>query len=221
MDPVAEWSAAFDRVVALVSPVTAEQAARPVPACPDWTVRELLSHMVGLDVDVVRGDEPDDHNSAWTQRQVDERADRSVADLVSEWQRAAEPLRAWMRANNPRPLGDVIIHEQDLRGALGVPGGQDTDGLHAIRENMLGRFAPRLEGLAPLAFVADGWQWCSAGAADDAPVVLAAGAFDLSRAVISRRSAHQLRRWTVRGDIEPYLPAFEVLGPLPEHDLQE
>ncbi|WP_425438586.1 maleylpyruvate isomerase N-terminal domain-containing protein [Pseudonocardia oroxyli] len=28
-------------------------AARPVPACPDWTARDLFSHMAGLGTDVV------------------------------------------------------------------------------------------------------------------------------------------------------------------------
>ena len=45
-----------------------------------------------------------------------------LAALVAEWESVAEPLREWMRANGTRPLGDVIIHEQDLRGALGRPG---------------------------------------------------------------------------------------------------
>ena len=69
-----------------------------MPACPDWTVRDLLSHMVGLGADVVAGDEPDDHNAAWTREQVQTRRDRDVAALVAEWQAVAEPLRAWTDA---------------------------------------------------------------------------------------------------------------------------
>jgi Mycothiol maleylpyruvate isomerase N-terminal domain len=69
---------------------------RTVPACPDWTARDLFSHMVGLGSDVVAGDEPDDHNEDWTAKQVRERADRSVTELVDEWRGIAESLRAWM-----------------------------------------------------------------------------------------------------------------------------
>ena len=71
---------------------------------------------------VVAGDEPDDHNEAWTSRQVAQRRDHDIAALVTEWEGTAAPLVEWMRLHGPRPLGDVIIHEQDLRGALGVPG---------------------------------------------------------------------------------------------------
>ena len=221
MDAVEEWGQAQQRVIDLVGDLPPERAATPVPACPDWTVRDLLAHMVGLGVDVVAGDEPDDHNSTWTGKHVTERQDRDVAALVAEWEAVAEPLRAWMRSNNVRPLGDVIIHEQDLRGALAAPGAQDTPGLTAIRERFVGRFAGRVADLPPVALVGDRWTWASRGAADDAAVVLRAPDFDLARALVTRRSAAQLRGWTVRGDVTPYLEAFAMLGPLPAADLTE
>jgi uncharacterized protein (TIGR03083 family) len=221
MDAIEEWSRAQQRVIELVTDLPPERAALQVPACPDWTVHDLLAHMVGLGVDVVAGDEPDDHNEAWTGKHVAERRDRDVAELVAEWQGVAEPLRAWMRANTVRPLGDVIIHEQDLRGALGARGAQDTEGLHAIRERFVGRFAPRVADLPPIALVGDTWTWTSGGSVDDAAVVVRATDFDLARALVTRRSAAQLRSWTARGDIRPYLDAFAMLGPLPSVDLSE
>jgi uncharacterized protein (TIGR03083 family) len=222
VDPIEEWTQAQRRVIELVSGLPAERGARKVPACPDWTVRDLLSHMVGLGADVVAGDEPDDHNADWTSRQVETRRDRDVAALVAEWQAVAEPLRAWMRANTTRPLNDVVIHEQDLRGALKMPGAQDTPALAAQRERYTGRIAPRFADLPPIALVGDdGWAWVSRGSVDDAAVVLQAPTFDLTRALATRRSAAQLRSWTVRGDVGPYLDAFAMLGPLPTTDLTE
>ena len=221
VDAVEEWSRAQQRVIDLVADLPPERAELRVPACPDWTVRDLLSHMVGLGVDVVADDEPDDHNETWTGRQVQTRRGHDVAALVAEWQAVAGPLRDWMRANNVRPLGDVIIHEQDLRGALGVPGGQDSDGVRAIRERFVGRFAPRVADLPPIALVGETWTWVSRGSAEDAEVVLQASDFDLARALVTRRSANQLRSWTVRGDVTPYLDAFAMLGPLPAADLTD
>lgn len=221
VDAVEEWSRAQQRVIDLVTDLSPEQAGRRVPACPDWTVHDLLAHMVGLGVDVVAGDEPDDHNETWTGRQVAARRDRDVAALVAEWQDVADPLRDWMRANNVRPLGDVIIHEQDLRGALGVPGGRDSEGLRAIRERFVGRFAPGVAALPPIALVGDTFTWVSRGSVDDAAVVVQASDFDLARALVTRRSAAQLRSWATRGDVEPYLDAFAMVGPLPTTDLTE
>jgi uncharacterized protein (TIGR03083 family) len=218
MNPVEEWSAAQRRVIGLVGGLSAEQAEVRVPACPDWTVRDLFSHMVGLGTDVVAGDEPDDHNAGWTQRQVATRRDHDVAALVAEWEKVAAPLREWMEAHGPRPLGDVIIHEQDLRGALHVPGGQYSAGVAAIRDRFAGRFAAAVAGRPPIALVGDTWRW---GDADGAAVVVRAPDFELARALVTRRSAAQLRAWTVRGDVTPYLDAFALLGPLPTADLSE
>ena len=92
MDGIEEWSLAQQRVIGLVGDLAPEQAQVRVPACPDWTVRDLLSHMVGLGADVVAGDEPDDHNAGWTARQVARRRDRDVGALVEEWRSVAGPL---------------------------------------------------------------------------------------------------------------------------------
>ena len=215
------WREAFERVCTLVERLDADALAATVPACPDWAVRDLLSHMVGLGADVLAGDEPDDHNSAWTQRQVEARRDRPAADLLAEWRGLADQLMAWMQAHGSRPLNDVVIHEQDLRGAVGVVGGRDSDGLRIVRDRMAVRFASALDDQPPIALVSGEWAWCSQGEVGDAVVVVEAAAFDLARALTSRRTADQLRSWTRRGDVAPYLDAFAMLGPLPTAPLPE
>lgn len=221
VDLADEWTQAQGRVIDLVEPLAADEAARRVPACPDWTVRDLLAHMIGLDADALAGDEPDDHNSTWTQRQVDARSERDVAALVEEWRRLTAPVHRYISDTDPRPLGDIVIHEQDLRSALGAPGARDTDGLAAIRDQMAGRFAGAVEaaGLAPA--VLAGGNWTFATHHGTPGIRLEADPFDLARALTSRRSADQLRSWVVEGDIEPYLDHFTVLGPLPDEPLPE
>ncbi|MEO7236357.1 MAG: maleylpyruvate isomerase family mycothiol-dependent enzyme [Lapillicoccus sp.] len=219
MDAAQEWTRAQQRVVELVEGVDAGAAAQRVPACPDWTVRDLLSHVIGLGVDVVAGDEPDDHNEAWTARQVESRRSNDVAALLAEWRALTPAMQSYLQEVSPRPLNDLVIHEQDLRGALGVSGGRDTDGLAAVRERMLARFTPKVEGLPVIALDGESWSWRSGEG--EPSVVVRASTFDLTRALTARRSEHQIRGWTVQGDIEPYLPAFATLGPLPERDLSE
>ena len=222
MDEVEAWQEAQQRVCALVEELDAEQLQTRVPATPDWTVRDLLSHMVGLGADVLAGDEPDDHNATWTQAQVEARRDRSAAELLAEWRGLADGLVAWMREHGTRPLGDVVIHEQDLRGAVGRPGGRDSAGFAMIRDRMAARFGRAVGDRPAIALVADdGWTWCSDGDPAEAAVVVAGDGFDLGRAVTSRRTADQLRAMTTRGDVEPYLDAFAGLGPLPDHPLPE
>jgi uncharacterized protein (TIGR03083 family) len=221
MDPIEEWTQSQSRVIELVEHISADDAEKMVPACPDWTVRELLSHVIGLDADVIKGDEPDDHNPTWTQRQVDERADHDIAALVAEWRGLTGALQDWMRTNGARPMGDVIIHEQDLRGALGVSGAQDSDGLKALRDRMAVGFTAAVEkaGLPGIELVSLQWQITAGNGTAD--VTVNASEFDLTRALMSRRSADQLRSWTTDGDIEPYLPMFAALGSLPGTALTE
>lgn len=226
-----EWRAALDRVSALVREADPETLARPVPATPDWTALDLLAHMVGLGADVLAGDEADDHNPEWTQAHVDARADRSAEQTLTEWAALADDLEGYLRERDPRPLGDVIIHEQDLRGALGVPGARDTAGLAMIRAAMADRLGAGLceAGLAPLALetdaVTDGvtdderWHWQSEEG--EPAVVLTGSGFELFRAVTSRRTEAQLRGLVVHGDLDPYLEHFAGLGALPSSPLPE
>lgn len=220
-DPVLEWSRARERVSRLVRETDAAALSRRVPACPDWTALDLLRHVVGLGADVLAGDEPDDHNPRWTQAQVDARRDRGAEELLAEWEALASDLERWMAAHGSRPLNDVVIHEQDLRGALGVPGRSDSAGFALVRERMAGRFAAALDGLPPVALVAPDWTWCSEGPAERATTVLRASGFDLGRALTSRRTRAQLASYVERGDVTGYLGAFSGLGDLPEQPLPE
>lgn len=222
--PVLAWRVTAVRVCDLVldhAVVAPGRLEERVPACPDWTARDLLSHMVGLGADVLAGDEPDDHHPGWTARQVEARRDRDVADLVAEWRSLADDLVAWMEQHGSRPLNDVVIHEQDLRGALGRPGARDTPELGIVRQRMAGRLADAVADLPPIALVGPGWAWVSTGGVAQAPTRLEADDFDLTRALMTRRTEDQLRSWTVRGDVGPYLGAFAALGDLPGRPLPE
>ena len=140
---------------------------------------------------------------------------------MTEWEGLSGPLQEWMRANSTRPLSDVIIHEQDLRGALGVPGGQDS---RRVRRSATGS----CPASAPASPTCRRSRWSATGSrgpprATRTPptVVVRASDFDLARALVTRRSAAQLRSWTVCGDVGPYLDGFALLGALPATDLTE
>ena len=63
--------------------------------------------------------------------------------------------------------------------------------------------------------------WVFATGEGEPGLELSAPDFDLARALMSRRTAAQLREWTTGGDIEEYLPLFSGLGPLPDSPLPE
>jgi uncharacterized protein (TIGR03083 family) len=221
MDAITEWTNAQERVIELAESLSDEEGRRSVPATPAWTVTELLAHMVGLTADVVAGDEPDDHNSTWTQRQVDRRAGRVPAELVAEWRTLTQPMQDFLRGREPRPLNDIVIHEQDLRGAVGRPGGRDSSALATVRDVMAERFATRVRKahLPPVQLRSPAWIFSTGDG--DPGLELFAPDFDLVRALMTRRTEDQLRQWSTAGAIDPYLPVFAGLGPLPEQPLPE
>lgn len=218
---VREWAAARARVAELVRAASDSELQQRVPACPDWTCLDLVRHVVGVGADVLAGHEADDHNPDWTQAHVDRRQESAADEVLREWDDLADDLVRWMLEQGSRPLNDLVIHEQDLRGALARAGARDTEGFALVRERMAGRFGTAVEGRPAIALVGADWQWCSEGAVDDAETVLSAGDYDLGRALTSRRTAEQLRSWVTRGDVEPYLDAFAGLGALPLEPLPE
>ena len=218
-----EWRAAYDRVSGLALAAGDDAMAVTVPSTPDWTARDLLAHMVGVGIDALAGEVPDDLNPGWTQGHVEARQGASVEHLLAEWAQAADDVEAFVRDTDVSPLGDVVIHEQDLRGALGQPGARDTGGLDAVRTQMLGLLEGEIpDGTAPLRLEADdtAWSWTSSGDGEPGAVVRASQ-FDLTRAALSRRTEDQLRGWTTSGDVAAYLPAFAHLGPPPQQPLAE
>lgn len=221
MDAVEQWTQAQQRVIDLVAPLSTEQANQRVPATPDWTVRELLSHMIGVDVDTVAGTADGDLSDTWTQGHVDSRSDADVAALVAEWRGVTEATQAWMRANDPSPLGDVIIHEQDLRGALGQSGARDSEGLAAIRDTFSGMFDAAVEKTGAGAVELRGESWSHTAGTGEPALVLAGSDFDLTRAIMTRRSESQLQSYVVQGELAPFRDAFAGLGALPGSDLRD
>ena len=220
LDPVALWGDAHRRVCDLVVALPEEEMRRTVPATPDWTARELLAHMVGLGADVLAGNEDPDHAASWTSAQVASRADRDSSEIVAEWRSLAEDLQRHMREHGARPLADLMIHEQDLRGAVGRPGAQDDHGHAWVSRRMLGRASDALAGGPSLALVSPSGSWSShGGSPDTADVEVRTSDFDLARALCSRRTEAQLRSWTVRGDLDLVRAAFTLVGPLPENEL--
>jgi len=100
------------------------------PATPEWRVRDLLAHLAGVTADIVSGNLEGVGTDEWTARQVDQRRDRGVDELMAEWNEHAPTVEA-MAGEFGRAAGrlvsDATAHEHDIRGALGVPGARDSD----------------------------------------------------------------------------------------------
>jgi hypothetical protein len=108
---------------------------------------------------------------------------------------------------------DAAVHEQDIRGAVDIPGARDGEQITGAVEFLLSTFlrpAATELGLGPLALRTDD---VDAVLGDGTPVAtVITDTFELFRAATGRRSADQIRHWLWNGDPTPYLPLF-ALGP--------
>jgi uncharacterized protein (TIGR03083 family) len=238
---LARWSAAWAyedgqrRVRALAEDADEARLATPVPACPEWTVRDLIAHLAGVAGDSARGAYFPDAADAWrdpataaarerwTAGQVAERSGYGLECLLRDFDDGGRRLVAMLRLGTgpavdgpiwttTAPVADLAVHLHDLREALG---GDFDDGAPATRiafavyrEWLGARIAER--GLPPLRLSDGSRDWVLGGGPP--AVSVTAARHELFRAISARRSAAQIRAYTWDGDPAPYLP---VIAPYP------
>jgi uncharacterized protein (TIGR03083 family) len=128
------YECARKRIVELVASVGEDAtSAAVVPACPEWTVRDLIAHMTGVCADVMTGNVQRTPTREWTAAQLVARRERSTADIVAEWEEVGPQIAALIDdfpgAYGAQMVSDVTVHEHDIRGALGRPGARGSDGV--------------------------------------------------------------------------------------------
>ena len=205
------YRATRERIIALLRSAPHGAAERPVPGCPEWTVRQVASHLTGVVDDALAGNLADAGQDHWTAAQVAARDDRSLDEIMAEWTERAPVLEAALGPDGaPAQLVfDTTTHEHDLRAALGVPG-VDGDAvavsMQFVTENLPGASAHL--GLPELRIEpTDGGPAFTIGSGGE-PGRLRATHFDLLRSWSGRRTPEQIAALDWDGDPATWLPAF-------------
>jgi uncharacterized protein (TIGR03083 family) len=147
-DAGAAYAEIQTRMSALVASLAADQLATRVPACPEWSVQDLVAHHVGVVSGLASGSLTElgdatrllNQNSdpavardrdTMTARQVAERRGRPADAVLTEWAAATDSIMPMLKGARPFPDGvgfmggaiavnDVVVHEGDLHEALGL-----------------------------------------------------------------------------------------------------
>ncbi len=149
------WAQTVQSVIDLGRTMRAEDAQRPTD-CPGWTVFDQVAHVAATEAAVAGDTVPDldvsgyehvrNDFGAMMERLVESRRGRALEDLLDELEWRLEERLAAYRAEGVDPTAevdglrgrstlaemlavrtfDVWMHEQDIREALGRPGGLDT-----------------------------------------------------------------------------------------------
>lgn len=209
-----------------------------VPACPGWTVHDVVCHLVGLAADVATARVDGYAGDRWTAQQVEARSGDTMSDLIDEWDQvlpkfleinrdlAASDLPEMINhVLGPVPKSsfesafhvDLVHHEHDLLGAAGTPRRvalpADIAAMRAQLTNVRLRFvADRLPTLRLSPSDADrAWD-----IGNDAPVAWVSGSvIDFLRSFGGRRTFDEIRSLEWSGEFDGMaermvLPFFEA-----------
>jgi uncharacterized protein (TIGR03083 family) len=211
------------RVTSLVAGLTDAELARSMPACPAWTVRDVIGHLTAIPEDAIAGRLTGIPSDEVTAGQVARLAGLPVADVLARWAAVAPEFEKVVTAHRVWPaVIDVASHEQDIRGALGRPGARDCGAVRACTRRLL-------EWLdLPVAVrisTEDGEYLTGSNAAgSDAAGLpelrLRTSRFEAFRWRMGRRSRAQIAALSWSADPAPVLDHLVVFGPA-ERDVIE
>jgi len=177
----------------------------PVPACPEWTVRDLICHLVGISAFAIG------RMSGWAEAERSS-AGMDIADLLDEWSRMGEQAERLIEERGGRRgsimVMDAFTHELDLRYALGTRLPDDHPAFARAFEVLLSGFSAEVAAhdLPAVLISVDGREW-QAGIGE--PVATLSGdRYDIYRSLAGRRTHEQITQLEWSRDSHRWLPAF-------------
>ena len=198
------------RLSQLVGGLAAPELTRPVPACPGWTVHDVIAHLVGVIEDVTAGRLTGPPDDAQTAEQVSRHRDTPMPELLAQWMDMGPAFGALINEFRVWPgLIDAVTHEHDVRGALGQPADRDSEGVRASARALLRSFQPP----ARVTVEIDGDR-VDVGEGTTA-LSLKTNSFETLRFRLGRRSRLQLAAMAWSADPAAVLDHLVVFGPSP------
>lgn len=195
-----------ERLSDLIAGLDATALGTMVPACPLWAVRDVLAHLTAITEDAIAGRLSGPPDEEFTADQVARFARVPVPEMLARWSASGPQFEHVLQARDVWPaVIDVASHEQDIRGALELPGARDCA---AIRQS-----APVLAASldVPVRIVTERGEY-SIGAATPA-LSVSTSEFEMFRWRMGRRSLAQLAAMDWSADPSALLGKLSVFGP--------
>ena len=208
-------------LIRLVTQLDADLLTVRVPATPEWQVRDVVAHVVGItaDLNALRFGTADPDE--WTRRQVEARRGRSLEAIIGEWDgeapRFEDGLRVLGYEIGSHYVADLHAHLCDVRSALGLSSERHDTTVWVSLDFYLGSLDEGLRAAeqgAVEVFVGDEHHLAGTGGLRAA---VRGEPFEVLRALSARRSRNQIRTLDWSGDVEGVLEHF-ARYPLPQRD---
>lgn len=219
MDPLAAYEEMRSRLAALLASTGSDAGSQPIASCPGWAVKDAVAHLAGSVDDILNGRLDDVGSDEWTDTQVAARRDRPLSDILEEWERGAvrlpEVIGGWPQEFQALLVADAVVHELDVREALGQPGAVGSDSFAISLDVYLGQLAQRITASGLPALRVD------VGPGEDDRVLgegepgarVEAHPLDLLRCLTGRRSRDQILTMRWDGEPDAYIDIFSSYAP--------
>ena len=198
-----------ERIGELAANLSPDELTRTIPACPDWTVTDLVAHLAGVAEDFGAGNLDKAGSDAWTKAQIARRSKLEMPALIRDWDdisRQLDPSLDEIPAGVAAMLiSDAVTHEHDLRGAVNRPDARDSDAMWIALNRNIRRFGKRSKDaeLPSVVVRCEGRHW-QAGVLEPS-LELKADRFELLRALTGRRTIQEITSLAWTGDSKPYI----------------
>jgi uncharacterized protein (TIGR03083 family) len=200
------------RLQQLLTRLTPDELAVPVPACPLWTVQDVLAHLTGVSASIADGSGANPASTEWTRGHVEGRKGHTIEQLFAEWQANTGAVTqlpitsmSWLPI-----LHDTLSHEADIRGAIGAPQ-LPGDVLAAAYPLLLASLQRRLSKFGTVRLELDEQPVdIGTGPAD---LLVLASRFEFWRGAFGRRSPTQMESWVRLGDPVAFAIILPIFGP--------
>jgi uncharacterized protein (TIGR03083 family) len=177
-----------------------------VPSCPEWTLRGLVTHLVGVAAATVG------RLSGVLSAQPTSSADMELPELLATWDRLGDEADLLIAERGGRTgsilVMDAFTHELDIRYAIGADLPREHPAFAGAFEVLANGFAAAVDdhGLPALCLSTGSTQWLVGDGQPAATVI--ANRYDLYRSLAGRRSHAQITALDWDRDSHRWLPAF-------------
>ena len=197
------------RLTALVAGLDQVELGTPVPACPGWSVADVIGHLAAIPEDALAGRLTGPPSEEETAAQVVRFRGRPMAQTLAGWTEVAPRFEEIVATFKVWPaVIDVATHEQDIRGAVGRPGARDTEVIKEMSGWLLARLSPPIR-----LRVTVGDTHIQVGPDGEPVLCLTTTWYEAFRWRMGRRSRDQLAALDWSGDPAPVLDHLVVFGP--------
>jgi uncharacterized protein (TIGR03083 family) len=177
-----------------------------VPACPEWTLRALVSHLVGVAATAIG------RLSGWPSAPRVSSVDMGLPELLTVWKELGAEADLLL-ADLGEPSGNILVmdaftHELDIRYAIGASLPDEHPAFPRAFEVLASGFACAVDDhqLPALRLSTGTTQW-TVGTGEPVATVTA-DRYDIYRSLAGRRSHRQITALDWDRDSHRWLPAF-------------